>query len=130
MAMGPNVVMSAQPCSAAREADGGADGTAEIEACRLARGGGDEARRECRDHSGEGHVDEEHPAPVQEVDEYAAEEQAGRGAEPFHRPEDTDGSVACCPGGEGGNDQRERRGLRERGGGALENAARDQHRGA
>ena len=85
-------------------------------------------RGQRHDHEADGDVDEQAPAPRQQVGEQAAEQHAdagaGRGGRAVH------GDRACARGalGEGGRQQRERRRRGDRGADALQRAGAEQPR--
>lgn len=122
-----------QPCSppprdAVDEGDesaGAGDRAGDIQAAGVAFGF-DEGAGAGEDGQADGDVDEEHPAPVERVGQYAAQQQADRGADAAHGRVHAHGRVARLAGREGGGDQGQRVGRGECRADALEDTGADQ----
>ena len=74
-----------------------------------------------------GNVDEQNPAPIERVGEHAAEQHTGGAARSAHRTPDADGAVAGRALGEGGGEDRQRRGGDHRAAETLDRPSGDQH---
>jgi hypothetical protein len=97
--------------------------------CDLGARAGHEAQRQRhRDHA-DRHVDEEDPRPRQRLREHAAEQQADRRAAGGERRPQAQRLALGIAGGEGGVDDRERRGGHEGRPDPLGRTRADQHRG-
>ena len=88
---------------------------------------GEEPRRQQEDRRADRHVDEEDPAPAEQLDDHATEQEAGRAAGAGDRAPDAERPVALAALRERREDDRQRRGRDHRAAEALR-AAGDQQR--
>ena len=112
------------------EAGGGQQGAAQIEAAPLRplRVGGQEVQGAGGEHQADGEVDEEDRAPVDELGQHAAEQDADGGARAADRAPDAErlGALGAV---EGGGDDRQRGRGEHRGAEALAGAGGEEHGG-
>ena len=112
-----------------REPDGGGQGAAQVEVARAGRRCGSPAGSAARDggQQTDRDVDEQDPAPAEQVGEHAAQQHAGGAAGAAHRAPDADGAVARGALGERGGEDRQRRRGDDRAAESLDRAGGDQH---